>query len=285
MANRFAAAGHESAAAVSPGSPSGGLHPRVDRAPGVVSLGDGVQIGGGRPVLIAGPCAVESAEQIEAAAALVRRAGASVLRGGAFKPRTSPYAFAGLGRRGLALLGEAARRHGLKVVTEVMDPREVEAVAEVADLIQIGARSMQAFPLLAEVGRTGRPVLLKRGFAATVREWLLAAEHLFAAGAPGVVLCERGIRTFESVTRFTLDLGSVAYLRRCHGLPVIVDPSHAAGRADLVLPLARAALALGCDGVMLEVHPRPETARCDRAQALDPAQLAAFAAQWERVPW
>ncbi len=258
-------------------------HPLVDAAAAQVDVA-GVSVGAGAPpCLIAGPCAVESEEQLDAAAAAVAAAGARILRGGAFKPRTSPYAFRGLGRPGLALLAEAGRRHGLAVVTEVMSAGEVDAVAEHADLLQVGSRTMQAFDLLDAVGAAGKPVLLKRGMAATVDEWLLAAEYLLVAGASGVILCERGIRTFTRSTRHTLDLGSVAHIVAHHRLPVIVDPSHAAGRRDFVAPLALAGVAAGAHGLMIEVHPKPETARCDALQALSPEQFAAVAAAVTRV--
>ncbi len=247
-------------------------HPLVDRAPAIVRAGD-VAIGGPEPILVAGPCAVEDEVQVHAAAAAAARAGASILRGGAFKPRTSPYAFQGLGRPGLRLLRRAADQNWLALCTEVLAAADVPEVAEHADLLQIGARSMQAFDLLRATGRARKPVLLKRGLAATVEEWLLAAEHLLDAGAPSVVLCERGIRAFEQPTRNTLDLGAVAYLRAHHRPPVLVDPSHAAGRRELVAPLARAALAAGANGLLIEVHPDPGRARSDGVQALTPAEL------------
>jgi 3-deoxy-7-phosphoheptulonate synthase len=233
----------------------------------------GVPIGGGRFVLIAGPCAVESAEQIEDSAAMVRRAGAALLRGGAFKPRTSTYAFQGLGMDGVDLLVAAGRRHGLPVVTEVLQARDVEAIAERADVLQVGARNMQNFELLRRLGRCDRPILLKRGMSATIDEWLHAAEYILAGGNQQVVLCERGIRTFETSTRATLDLAAVPVLRERTHLPIIVDPSHAAGRRELVVPLALAAVAAGADGLIVECHPRPEEARCDREQAIDEADL------------
>lgn len=263
--------------------PEASLHPCVDVAPAAVDVG-GVSIGAGQPpVLIAGPCAVEDAEQIDAAAALAAASGARLLRGGAFKPRSSPYSFQGLELEGLRLLRAAADRHGLALVTEVMGEATLDVVAEHADMLQIGSRTMQAYALLKAVARAGRPVLLKRGMAATVEEWLLAAEYLLAGGAPGVVLCERGIRTFETVTRNTLDLCAVAHLVERHRLPVVVDPSHAAGRRDLVPRLARAALACGAHGVMIEVHPDPGRARCDAEQALGPDAALALGA--ELVRW
>jgi 3-deoxy-7-phosphoheptulonate synthase len=243
----------------------------------------GRRIGNGSFGLIAGPCTVESEEQTLATARAVAAAGATMLRGGAFKPRTSPYAFQGLGLEALDVLREARDETGLPIVTELLDPRHVEAVAEVADVVQIGARNMQNFLLLAEVGRVDRPVLLKRSPAASVEELLMAAEYVAKEGNERIVLCERGIKTFEHATRYTLDLGSVAVLKQETHLPVIVDPSHAAGRRDLVLPLARAAAAVGADGVMVEVHPQPEQALCDGPQQLPADGFAAFAAELEGV--
>ena len=227
--------------------------------------------------LIAGPCAVESRDQMLNTAIAVADAGATMLRGGAFKPRTSPHSFQGLGRDGLALLAEAADATGLPVVTELTDVRELDAVLEVADTIQVGARNMQNFTLLRELGRAGRPVLLKRGPAATLDELLLAAEYVLAEGNEAVMLCERGIRTFERAYRFTLDLAAVPVLKERTELPVIVDPSHAAGRRDLVRPLSLAAAAAGADGVIVEVHPRPDEALSDGAQALTTAEFANYA--------
>jgi 3-deoxy-7-phosphoheptulonate synthase len=218
--------------------------------------------------MIAGPCAVESREHTLATARAVADAGATLLRGGAFKPRTSPHSFRGLGREALAILAEARALTGLPVVTEVMDPRELEAVVEVADVIQIGSRNMQNYPLLEEAGRSGVPVLLKRGLASTLEELVLSAEYVLKEGNPAVILCERGIRTFEPAYRFTLDLMAVPVLKELTDLPVIVDPSHAAGRRELVEPLSLAAAAVGADGLIVEVHPRPEEALCDGAQAL-----------------
>jgi len=255
--------------------------PRVETAARPVRVGSGphaATIGDGGLALMLGPCAVESAEQVAAAARAVAASGARFLRGGAYKPRTSPYSFQGLGLEGLRLLAAAARAHRLLVVSEVLDPADAAPAAELVDLVQIGARSMASVPLLRAVARAGRPVLLKRGFGATVEELLHAAEHLLDAGAPGVILCERGIRTFETCTRFTLDLGAVAWLRARTHLPVIVDPSHAAGRRALVLPLARAAVAAGADGLLVEVHPAPAAALSDAAQALPLDELPAFVA-------
>ena len=244
----------------------------------VVRIGDGVRAAAGSAELlvIAGPCAVEGRHMLLETAQAVRHAGAGALRGGAFKPRTSPYAFRGLEREGLRLLAECRRDTGLPVVTEVLDPRQVEAVAEHADVLQVGARNMQNYSLLCEVGRVRRPVLLKRGLSATITELLLAAEYILAAGNPDVILCERGIRTFETATRNTLDVAAIPVLRQETHLPVIVDPSHAAGHADLVTPLACAAVAAGADGLIVEVHPRPETAWSDGEQSLTPAQFNAL---------
>jgi 3-deoxy-7-phosphoheptulonate synthase len=233
--------------------------------------------GGPYVSLIAGPCAVEDEARLLEIARAVRAAGATCLRGGAYKPRTSPYSFQGAGRDGLERLGRVRAAVGLPVVTEVLDPRDVESVAAVADVLQIGARSMANYGLLAEVARTGRAVLLKRGAAATVREFLLAAEHVLARGNERVILCERGVRGFDQVTRNVLDVGTIAHLKRVTHLPVIVDPSHAAGRADLVRPLARAGLAAGADGLIVEVHPQPNEARSDGAQAVSPADFAEIA--------
>ncbi len=244
---------------------------RHSRAPGepdtVVRVQDAA-FGGGSIALIAGPCAVEDRERTLEIARGVRRRGATLLRGGAYKPRTSPYSFQGLGGEALDILREVRAETSLGIVTEVLDPREVEAVSAVADMLQIGARSMTNFPLLREVGRATRPVLLKRGFAATVRELLLAAEYVLAGGNEAVVLCERGIRSFDDATRNVLDVGAVAHLKRVTHLPVIVDPSHAAGRAELVRALSRAGLAAGADGLLVEVHPSPGEARSDGEQAV-----------------
>jgi 3-deoxy-7-phosphoheptulonate synthase len=225
-------------------------------------------VGGAAFTVIAGPCSVEGREMLLRTASGVRASGARLLRGGAFKPRTSPYAFRGLGHAALALLAEAREVTGLPVVTELMDARDIDAVDAVADVIQIGARNMQNFSLLAAVGERGTPVLLKRGMSATVNELLLAAEHVMAHGNSQVILCERGIRTFETATRNTLDISAIPVLKQETHLPVIVDPSHAAGRADLVPALAAAALAVGADGLIVEVHPDPATALSDGAQSL-----------------
>jgi 3-deoxy-7-phosphoheptulonate synthase len=237
----------------------------------------GRKVGGEHFALIAGPCTVESREQLLETAHAVAAAGATMLRGGAYKPRTSPYAFQGLGRAGLRLLAEAKAQTGLPVVTEVMDARDLEPLLEVADVLQIGARSMQNYALLAEVGRAGRPVLLKRGFSSTIEELLMAAEYVLREGNDRVMLCERGIRTFENAYRFTLDLTAVPVLQELSHLPVIVDPSHAAGRRELVTPLSLAAAAVGADGIMVEVHPRPDEAICDGPQSLVAQEFAGYA--------
>ena len=243
----------------------------------------GVVFGGERFVLIAGPCAVENRAQMMDAAAMAKAGGASMLRGGAFKPRTSPYAFQGLGFAGLELLVEAGHAYELPVVTEVLRPEDVEKVAETADMLQIGARNMQNFSLLREVGRARKPVLLKRGMSATIEELLLAAEYVMAGGNHRVVLCERGIRTFETATRNTLDISAIPVLRAKTHLPVIVDPSHAAGLRDLVVPLALAAAAVGADGVIIEAHPRPGEALCDKDQALTGDDLVKLHAQLKPI--
>jgi len=224
----------------------------------------GKKIGAEHFALIAGPCTVESREQTLQTAHAVASGGAALLRGGAYKPRTSPYAFQGLGREGLKVLAEAKAQTGLPIVTEVTDMRDLEAVLEVADVVQIGARNMQNYPLLCEVGRSGRPVLLKRGLSSTLEEFLMASEYILKEGNPNVMLCERGIRTFETAYRFTLDLMAVPVLKELSHLPVIVDPSHAAGRRELVQPLSLAAAAAGADGIIVEVHPNPEPPATDR---------------------
>src|SRR5205823_594488 len=237
-----------------------------------VELAPGLALGARPFVVMAGPCAVEDERQIREAAAAVAQAGCPVLRGGAFKPRTSPYTFQGLGAAGVRLLADAANRHGLAAVTEILDPADLPHFEGVA-LLQVGARNMQNFALLKALGQVRRPVLLKRGFSATIDEWLLAAEYLLAGGNDQVILCERGIRTFETATRNTPDLSAVALVKRRTHLPVVVDPSHATGARELVLPLSLAAAAAGADGLLVEVHPRPEEALCDGAQALSPAGL------------
>jgi 3-deoxy-7-phosphoheptulonate synthase len=254
--------------------------PLVTRQPGqattVVQVGN-VRFGDRKVVLIGGPCSVENADQIIDTATGVAAAGATMLRGGAWKPRTSPYDFQGLGPEGLDLLVSARKATGLPFVTEVLDPRDVELVAGVADMLQIGSRSVQNFPLLREVGVSGKPVLLKRGMMSTVTEWLNSAEYILAAGGTQVVFCERGIRTFETALRNTLDVGSVAVLKETTHLPVIVDPSHASGDVRYVTALARAAVAAGADGLLVETHCAPDQALSDAAQSLDPARFAELA--------
>jgi len=235
--------------------------------PTIVKVRDAV-IGGGSLTLMAGPCSIESREQLFEVAAGVAAAGATLLRGGAFKPRTSPYAFQGLGLEGLRLLAEARERTGLPIITEVMEPAQVDMVAEFADVLQIGTRNMQNFSLLNAVGRTRMPVMLKRGLSGTIEEWLLAAEYILAAGNRQVILCERGIRTFETAARNTLDLNAVPILRQLTHLPVIVDPSHATGKRWMVAPMSYAGVAAGADGIMVEVHPKPEEAWSDGEQSL-----------------
>ncbi len=234
----------------------------------VVNAGFGAIFGGDAITVIAGPCSVENRQMLEMTSAAVRSAGASMLRGGAFKPRSSPYSFQGLGLEALKMLADVRRSVGLPVVTEVLDTRHVDLVAEHADMLQVGARNMQNFALLSELGRVQRPVLLKRGMSATVKELLMAAEYIMAHGNPNVVLCERGIRTFETATRNTLDISAIPVLKRETHLPVLVDPSHAGGDADLVAPLSFAAIAAGADGLIIEVHPDPEHALSDGDQSL-----------------
>ena len=244
---------------------------------------DGRRVGGEHFALIAGPCTVESREQTLDVARGVAEGGASMLRGGAYKPRTSPYSFQGLGVEGLRFLAEAKEETGLPIVTELMDVRDVTDVVEVADVIQVGARNMQNYALLAEIGRTGVPVLLKRGLSSTLEELLMAAEYVLKEGNENVMLCERGIRTFETAYRFTLDLLAVPALKEMTHLPVIVDPSHAAGRRDWVGPMSLAAAAAGADGVIVEVHDDPDTALCDGPQSIPTESFAAYAEQVRRV--
>jgi len=238
----------------------------------VVVVGD-VRIGGDEVIVMAGPCSAESEEQVEATAAAVKRAGAKVLRGGAFKPRSSPYSFQGLGESGLRMLRSAADRHDLKLVTEVMEVNQIELVERYADILQVGARNMQNYALLRELGHARKPVLVKRGISATIEEWLLSAEYVLSGGNMGVMLCERGIRTFESYTRNTLDISAIPVVQKLSHLPIIVDPSHGTGRRDKVAPMARAAVAAGADGLLIEVHCDPDHARSDGAQSLFPAQF------------
>jgi 3-deoxy-7-phosphoheptulonate synthase len=235
----------------------------------VVRVGD-LEIGGRDLTIMAGPCSVESLDQMMETAKAVKAAGATVIRGGAFKPRTSPYAFQGLGEEGLRILTEVRDRTGLKIITEVMEPDQVDIVAEHADILQIGARSMQNFPLLKQVGATRKPILLKRGMAATIEEWLMAAEYIMASGNFDVILCERGIRTFETAVRNTLDISAVPVVKRLSHLPIVVDPSHGTGKWYLVKPMAMASIAAGADGLIIEVHPSPDTALSDGPQSLSP---------------
>ncbi len=257
------------------------LNPRIELAARrgeedtVVRVGD-VLFGGERVQVIAGPCSVESREQLMGVAASVRESGASMLRGGAFKPRTLPYSFQGLGEEGLRLLSEAREETGLPVVTEALSPGDVELLEEYADVIQVGARNMQNYPLLRRLGESRRPVLLKRAMSATVEEWLGAAEYILYGGNGRVILCERGIRTFERMTRFTLDLSVVPLVKRLSHLPVVVDPSHGTGHSSLVPPMARAAVAAGADGLLIEVHPEPEMAMSDGEQSLRPEEFRAL---------
>jgi 3-deoxy-7-phosphoheptulonate synthase len=238
----------------------------------VITVGD-VRIGGDEVIVMAGPCSAESDEQVQATAAAVKRAGAKILRGGAFKPRSSPYAFQGLGEDGLRMLRDAADTHHLKLVSEVMDPSQIEVVDRYADIFQIGARNMQNFALLREIGRARKPVLLKRGISATIEEWLLSAEYVLGGGNMDVVLCERGIRTFETYTRNTLDISAIPIVKKLSHLPIFVDPSHGTGRRDKVAPMARAAVAAGADGLIIEVHIDPDRALSDGAQTMFPSQF------------
>jgi len=247
----------------------------VSQEPGkrtIIDIG-GVTIGSGL-VVIAGPCSVESEDQMLSAAHAVKQAGADMLRGGAFKPRTSPYAFQGMGLQGLKILEKAKNETGLPIVTEVIDPRDVSWISEFADVLQIGTRNMQNFALLKEVGKSGRPVLLKRGMHSTLAEWLNCAEYILSEGNPDVILCERGIRTFEKHTRNTLDLSAVPAIKELTHLPIIIDPTHSTGRLSLIEPMSMAAVAAGCDGLIVEVHANPAEALCDADQALTPAMFA-----------
>lgn len=246
-----------------------------DRESTQVTVGD-VLIGGEKIVVIAGPCSVESREQIIEAARAVKAAGASMLRGGAFKPRTLPYSFQGHGVKGLKMLAEARDETGLPVVTEVMDPADVKTVEDYTDVLQVGARNVQNYPLLKRLGEAGKPVLLKRGLASTVEEWLSAAEYILHGGNPDVILCERGIRSFGKLTRFTLDLAVVPLLKEVSHLPVVVDPSHGTGVRSLVSPMSKAAVAAGADGLIVEVHPNPEEAMSDGPQSLRPPEFMAL---------
>ncbi len=238
----------------------------------IITVGD-VRIGGDEVIVMAGPCSAETEEQVEVTAAAVKRAGAKVLRGGAFKPRSSPYSFQGLGEEGLRMLRTAADRHGLKLITEIMDISQLELIERYAHILQVGARNMQNFSLLRELGRTRTPVLLKRGISATIEEWLLSAEYILAGGNMSVMLCERGIRTFESYTRNTFDISAIPVIQKLSHLPILADPSHGTGRRDQVAPMARAAVAAGADGLLIEVHRDPDHALSDGAQSLHPPQF------------
>ena len=244
----------------------------------VVAVGD-VRIGGEEVIVMAGPCSAESEEQVEATAAAVKRAGAKILRGGAFKPRSSPYSFQGLGEAGLRMLRAASDRHDLKLITEVMEISQIELIEGYADILQVGARNMQNFSLLRELGRAQKPVLLKRGISATIEEWLLSAEYVLAGGNKNVILCERGIRTFESFTRNTLDISAIPVVQQLSHLPVVADPSHGTGRRDKVASMARAAVAAGADGLIIEVHRDPDHALSDGAQSMFPAQFERLMAE------
>jgi len=244
----------------------------------VVSLGD-VRIGGDEVIVMAGPCSAENDEQVDASAEAVKQAGAKVLRGGAFKPRSSPYSFQGHGEAGLKMLRAAASTHGLKLISEVMDISQIDLVARYCDMFQVGARNMQNFTLLRELCHQRQPVLLKRGLSATIEEWLMSAEYILSGGNTDVVLCERGIRTFETATRNTFDISSIPVVQQISHLPVIADPSHGAGRRDLVTPMARAAVAAGCDGLLIEVHNDPDRALSDGAQSMYPVQFERLMAE------
>jgi 3-deoxy-7-phosphoheptulonate synthase len=259
------------------------LASRSFRPQGTIVRVGSVAIGGDRVVVMAGPCSVESREQIERSAEVVAAAGATVIRGGAFKPRSSPYSFQGLGEEGLRLLREAADRRGLLVVSEVMDSVQIPLVAQYADILQVGARNMQNFNLLRDLGRQRKPVLLKRGIAATVEELLLSAEYILSGGNYDVILCERGIRTFETYTRNTMDISAIPVVKKLSHLPIVADPSHATGRRDKVEAMSRAAVAAGADGLLVEVHPDPDRALSDGAQSLRPEQFGEMMGQLRRI--
>jgi 3-deoxy-7-phosphoheptulonate synthase len=259
------------------------LASRPFRPEGTVVKVGGIEFGGSQVVVIAGPCSVETPEQIESVAAQAARAGAKVLRGGAFKPRSSPYSFQGLGEEGLRLLRETADRHGLLVISEVMDHTQIPLMERYVDIIQVGARNMQNFNLLKQLGAVSKPVLLKRGLSATIEELLLSAEYILAGGNYDVILCERGIRTFETYTRNTLDISAIPVVKKLSHLPIVADPSHGIGRRDFVIPMARAALAAGADGLLVEVHNDPDRAWSDGAQSLNPAQFAELMQQLRMI--
>ena len=249
------------------------LASRTFKPEGTVVVIDDVRIGGDEVIVMAGPCSAETDEQVMTTAAACKRAGAKILRGGAFKPRSSPYSFQGLGEEGLRMLREASDQHNMKLVSEVMDVSQIEVVGRYADIYQVGARNMQNFTLLRELGRVRKPVLLKRGIAATIEEWLLSAEYILAGGNNDVILCERGIRTFESYTRNTLDISAIPVIKKLSHLPIITDPSHATGKRNKVAPMARASVAAGADGIIVEVHCNPDKALSDGAQSMFPAQF------------
>jgi 3-deoxy-7-phosphoheptulonate synthase len=238
----------------------------------VITVGD-LRIGGDEVIVMAGPCSAENEKQVRATAAAVRKAGAKILRGGAFKPRSSPYSFQGLGEEGLRLLRDASAAEGMALVTEVMDPSQIELIDRYADIFQVGARNMQNFTLLRELGHARKPVLLKRGISATIEEWLLSSEYILSGGNTGVILCERGIRTFETATRNTFDISAIPVVKKLSHLPIVADPSHGAGRRDMVVPMARAAVAAGADGLIIEVHVDPDHALSDGAQSMFPSQF------------
>ena len=249
------------------------LASRTFKPEGTVIQIDDVRIGGDEVIVMAGPCSAENEEQVFTTAAACKKAGAKILRGGAFKPRSSPYSFQGLGEEGLRMLREAADQHNMKLVSEVMDVSQIDLVGRYSDIYQVGARNMQNYTLLRELGRTRKPVLLKRGIAATIEEWLLSAEYILAGGNTEVILCERGIRTFESYTRNTLDISAIPVIKKLSHLPIITDPSHATGKRDKVAPMARASVAAGADGIIVEVHCNPDKALSDGAQSMFPAQF------------
>ncbi|WP_408955047.1 3-deoxy-7-phosphoheptulonate synthase [Natroniella sp. ANB-PHB2] len=255
----------------------------VENKHNVIKIGDDLKIGGKELVVMAGPCAVEGREQLLETAEEVKKNGGQILRGGAFKPRTSPHSFQGLGEKGLELLAEAREKTGLKIVTEVMDSEDLELVNSYADILQIGSRNMQNYGLLKKLGQIDTPVMLKRGYAATIKEWLLAAEYIISHGNPRVILCERGIRTFETATRNTLDLNAIALIKEVTNLPIIIDPSHGTGKRSLVSPLAKAGITAGADGVIVEIHPRPEEALCDGQQSLLPEGFGDLTMELKRV--
>lgn len=251
--------------------------------PTIIDLGDGVTVGGKEIAIMAGPCAVESETQMEIATKAVKEAGAKILRGGAYKPRTSPYSFEGLGPDGLKILSRTAKKHGMKVITEIVDIRDIELVNQHTHIFQIGTRNMSNFNLLKEIGKTDKPILLKRGMSATIKELLLAADHIMTNGNQQVMLCERGIRTFETETRNTLAIATIPLVKELSHLPIIVDPSHSTGKPSLVGPVTRAAIAAGADGILIDVHPNPEEAMCDGDQAIKPEMFIQLMDELRRI--